>query len=44
MFRQARSRTEPYGQGHEQASGGALRIEQWLAFLDSLGFRAPTLG
>jgi single-stranded-DNA-specific exonuclease len=35
---------EAYGQGHEQASGGALRIEQWLAFLDTLGFRAPTPG
>jgi single-stranded-DNA-specific exonuclease len=29
-----------YGQGHEQASGGALRLGQWAAFLDSLGFRA----
>ncbi|WP_244610676.1 DHH family phosphoesterase [Microvirga pakistanensis] len=27
-----------YGQGHEQASGGALRAEPWKAFLDSLGF------
>jgi single-stranded-DNA-specific exonuclease len=35
---------EAYGQGHEQASGGALRIEQWLAFLDNLGFHAPPPG
>ena len=28
-----------YGQGHEQASGGALHLGYWAAFLDSLGFR-----
>jgi single-stranded-DNA-specific exonuclease len=27
-----------YGQGHEQASGGALPLEGWAQFLTSLGF------
>jgi single-stranded-DNA-specific exonuclease len=31
---------EHYGGGHVQASGGALKPEQWRAFLDSIGFPA----
>jgi single-stranded-DNA-specific exonuclease len=31
---------ENYGSGHEQATGGALRPEDWIAFLDKLGFDA----
>ena len=29
---------EHYGGGHVQASGGALKPDQWRAFLDSIGF------
>ncbi len=31
---------ENYGNGHEQATGGALRREEWPAFLRTLGFDA----
>lgn len=30
--------TEQYGQGHAQASGGALRRDDWAAFAASIGF------
>ena len=31
---------ENYGSGHKRATGGALRIAQWNAFVESLGFGA----
>jgi single-stranded-DNA-specific exonuclease len=29
---------ENYGGGHERATGGALRISAWNAFVEGLGF------
>ena len=34
------SADENYGSGHEQATGGALRVEDWPVFLRNLGFPA----
>lgn len=36
------SADENYGQGHSQATGGALRAEAWNGFLAGLGFPAET--
>jgi single-stranded-DNA-specific exonuclease len=33
---------EAYGNGHEQATGGALKVEAWRAFAANLGF--PAIG
>jgi single-stranded-DNA-specific exonuclease len=29
---------EAYGNGHERATGGALRTEGWNQFIEGLGF------
>ena len=36
------SADENYGSGHAQATGGALRTEDWPAFLRNLGFPQPS--
>ena len=35
---------EAYGNGHEQATGGALRLDDWHAFLRNIGVDEPHAG
>lgn len=40
MLRRMLNKMEPIGSGHEQASGGALQLEQGRTFVERLGFWA----
>ena len=40
MLRRMLNKMEPIGSEHEQASGGALQLEQGRTFVERLGFWA----